>query len=379
MNTGTVAQVTEENRNRLRVLIFSRDPNWFGGVVNFTALLMKRIDRRVVFEHLQIGRRRGHKSVLRRLVQPVLDTIELVKRLSRNRYDVIHMNPSINRASIMRDSLFLLVLRAFRVNNLLIFIRGWDDDYFDVLRGGFFGRQIVFRLFRQAARILVLGDRFRKELVAAGFDPGRIGILSTMFDGETLRDAQRRRSDATIQLLFLSRLVSDKGIFELLEAVRQCTNEGMDIRLVMAGEGEDADRARNRVMENAMSGVVTFPGYLRGGDKAQALVDADLFVFPTYYGEGCPNALLEAMGAGLPVIATRAGGIPDVVEHNVNGIILEQVTPETIRAALQELVPDAGLRGKMSETNRRKAWENYEAGVVSGRMESIYAGIADAS
>ena len=379
MNTTPAEHGTGRRGGPLRVLIFSRDPAWYGGVVNFTALLMRKIDRRVEFDHLQIGQRRGNRSALRRVLQPLLDALELARKLRRNRYDVIHLNPSINRASMLRDSLFLLVLRLFRANNVLVFIRGWDDDYFARLRAGFFGRRVVFRLFRGAAGILVLGERFRRELVEVGFDPGKIGILSTMFDGELLQDVQRRRSETPVQLLFLSRLVSDKGIFELLEAVRQCVNEGMNMQLVMAGEGEDAERARSWVAENRMSEVVTFPGYLRGEDKAQALVDADLFVFPTYYGEGCPNALLEAMGAGLPVIATRAGGIPDVVEHNVNGIILDRVSPESIRAALLVLVPDAGLRGKISETNRRKAWQNYEASVVSGRLENIYADIAAAA
>lgn len=363
----------------LRVLIFARDLAWTGGVVNFTALLLRKIDRRVEFDHLQIGQRRGERSTLRRVLQPLRDALELVRRLRRNRYDVIHLNPSINRASVLRDSLFLLVLRLFRANNVLVFIRGWDDDYFARLRTGFFGRQVVFRLFRQAASILVLGERFRRELVEAGFDPGKIGILSTMFDGELLQDVQRRRNDTSVQLLFLSRMISDKGIFELLDAVEQCTQAGMNIKLVMAGDGEDAVRARSWVAEHRMSEVVTFPGYLRGRDKAQALVDADLFVFPSYYGEGCPNALLEAMGAGLPVIATRAGGIPDVVEHNVNGIILDEVSPASIRAALQVLVPDAGLRGKISATNRHEAWQQYEASVVSSRLETIYADIAAAS
>lgn len=379
MTTERVARMAERQDGSIRVLIFSRDPEWFGGVVNFTALLMKRMDRRVEFEHFQIGRRRDNRSALRRLVQPVLDAVELVKRLRRNSYDVIHLNPSINRASVLRDSLFLFVLKAFRVKNLLVFIRGWDDGYFARLRTGFFGRQIVFRLFGQAAKILVLGNRFRQELVSTGFSPEQIGILSTMFDGDRLRDVQRSRHDEAVQLLFLSRLVSDKGIFELLEAVRHCVKDGLNVRLVMAGDGEDGARAKEWVADNGMSDIVQFPGYLRGRDKAQALVDADLFVFPTYYGEGCPNALLEAMGAGLPIIATMAGGIPDVVEENVNGILLDEVSPDTVLSALKVLVPDRDLRARIGNRNREKAWENYEAGVVSGRLEQIYADIASTS
>jgi len=279
----------------------------------------------------------------------------------------------------VRDSLFLLVLRAFGVKNLLVFIRGWDDDYFDRLRNGFFGRQVVFRLFRQAARILVLGERFRQELIAAGFSPDQIGVLSTMFDGDSLLEVKRSRHDEAVQLLFLSRLISDKGIFELLDAVWACASEGMDVRLVMAGDGEDAARARKWVADNDLSDIVLFPGYLRGRDKGQALVDADLFVFPSYYGEGCPNALLEAMGAGLPVITTKVGGIPDVIEHEVNGILLDEVNPGALHAALKKLVTDAELRAGIGDRNREKAWRNYEAGVVSGRIADIYADIASTS
>ena len=85
------------------------------------------------------------------------------------------------------------------------------------------------------------------------------------------------------------------------------------------------------------------------------------------------------MGAGLPVITTRAGGIPDVVEQDVNGILLEEVSPDTILSALKVLVPDRDLRARIGNRNREKAWENYEAGVVSGRLEKIYADIASTS
>ena len=112
---------------------------------------------------------------------------------------------------------------------------------------------------------------------------------------------------------------------------------------------------------------VSFPGYLVGNEKVENLLASDVFVFPSF-SEGCPVALLEAMGAGLPVITTPVGGIPDIFIDGKNGVLLKSVEPEDIAEAIERLLSNEELCRVTGEHNRREAWEKYEARIVCKKI-----------
>ena len=126
-----------------------------------------------------------------------------------------------------------------------------------------------------------------------------------------------------------------------------------------------------------ISDRVSFTGYVRGADKVRILKAAGLFVFPSYYGEGCPVSLLEAMAAGLPLVTTRAGGISHIVRDPENGLLLGKVTPQDVATAMHRLLDDRQLRETIRSTNMRDAWERYSAPVVTQMFENLYAGTGD--
>jgi glycosyltransferase involved in cell wall biosynthesis len=170
----------------------------------------------------------------------------------------------------------------------------------------------------------------------------------------------------------MSRFVAEKGIHELLQAFVRLAEEFPGLRLVLLGDGPERPALEARAQEAGLAERVDFAGYVRGHEKAQALVDADIFVFPTFYGEGCPVVLLEAMAAGLPVITHGAGGIPDVFEDGRNGILLSTVTDESVADAVRRMLTAPEDRSAIGAHNRREAWAKYEAGVVSGQMLAAY-------
>jgi glycosyltransferase involved in cell wall biosynthesis len=146
----------------------------------------------------------------------------------------------------------------------------------------------------------------------------------------------------------------------------------LDIELVIAGDGPEFRAVEEWILEHNLSDRVMLAGYLRGRDKAQALVDADVFVFPSFYGEGCPVSLLEAMAAGLAVITTAVGGIPDIFVDGVNGIILRSGDRISIANAMQQLIMDERLLNQIRARNKQQAWERYEATTVTRTIEDIY-------
>jgi len=366
-------QDVERNHNtRVRVLILSKDFNAQGGVVNFVASLMENTRAEITFDHLSIGRNSGSK--IRNLIFPLIDSVKLARQVLKNNYDCVHINPSLNAKAVLRDGLNLVTLSIFGVKKIVVYFHGWDDTYANKIKNsvvlGFFFK----RIFQRASIILVLATRFQDALLKLGFMPERVHTTTTMFDGRIF-DGVARQANAARSILFLSRFIREKGIYELLEAFSLLANNFPDVTLVMAGDGPERERMEHWVEAKGMVGRVKFPGYLRGKEKTQVFLNADLFVFPTYHGEGCPVSLLEAMAAGLPVVTTTAGGIPDIFTDKENGLLLRNISPKEIEQAIVTLLTDDGLSKQMKETNLKWAWENYEAHVVARKMEDIYRGI----
>ena len=148
----------------------------------------------------------------------------------------------------------------------------------------------------------------------------------------------------------------------------------------MAGDGELRPALVALARELGLETSVHFTGFLAPEELRQLYYEAHLFVHPSETAkdgnqEGVPNSLLEAMASGLPVVATRHGGIPEAVDHQVNGILVDERSPEQVAAALLELSRDDNLRAAFgalaSEAVRRRF--NLETQVM--HLEDAYLGL----
>lgn len=357
----------------MKSLILYRDPKWIGGVVSFVEALRNHFSEAWLSEQYQIGLRYGAKAGLAVLFVPLRDAFGLIGAIRRSSPDVIHVNPSLNVPSVLRDGLFMLVLRALGRRSVLVFWHGWEDGLAKRIRDNWLLRGLFRMAFGYAGQSVVLASQFRDELVAMGFSPERVIVESTMFDGTQFKRISRRPHDG-ITILFLSRMEPQKGAGELVEAFCRVKKDYPAARLIMAGDGPAKNALEARVREFGLPDI-SFPGYLRGAEKAQALVDADVFVLPSY-AEGCPVSLLEAMAAGLPCITNSVGGIPDVFQDGANGVLLNGVSVDAVANALKRLLSDPDQCARIAEHNRKEAWEKYEAPVVTRRIESLYQEVA---
>ena len=361
-----------ESGRPLRVLILSKELSAPGGVVHFVSFLMDHFSSRVEAVHLPIGRRTEGGSAIGNIIFPVVNSIALVRTLLWNKFDCIHINPSLNMSSLLRDGLFMGLLRVLRCRNIIVYFHGWSDVDAERIQRSPMLRLVFKALFGRACVIMVLAARFKKSLVKIGIPAERVQVTSTMFDGNSFRGLRARKQGQRKELVFMSRFVCEKGVYELLDAFARIARKYPDAHLTLLGDGPEKAEMEQRVATLNLTERVSFPGYMRGREKIQFLLDADLFVFPTYYGEGCPVVLLEAMAAGLPIVTHGAGGIPDLFTDGEHGVLLERVTPELIEQAIDKLVKNKKLQSEIGERNRQYAWARFEAGVVTKAMELTY-------
>ena len=156
----------------------------------------------------------------------------------------------------------------------------------------------------------------------------------------------RSITEKKLQILFLGWMYRSKGIFELLEAFSLLHSRFPNLELLIAGEGEASHSAREYADSKGLGVAVRFLGWIDGDSKLQTLTAADIFCLPSHV-EGLPNAMIEAMAAGLPIAVTPVGAIPDVITHGVNGLIFPVGDSQALANCLEELITSVSLRERL--------------------------------
>ncbi len=356
----------------IKILVFSRDTEWFGGVVNFIELLRKNLSADIQYTQFKIGRRKGVIGKLFRVLVPLLDSISLIKILRKQKFDAYHLNPSLNLPSLIRDGIFLIILRIFKVNNVLVSFHGWDIPVENVITKYRLFHFLFIKLYGGSDHIFVLAENFKIYLVSLGINNEKIHLFTTMFDSDEFSNQLPESKGNCRNLLFLSRLVKEKGIYEVLEAYYNLSMDYPDVRLVIAGNGDEDEGVERFLKDKNLQNKVELAGYVRDKAKVKVFESTGIFVLPTYYGEGCPVSLLEAMAAGHAVITTPVGGIPQIIENEINGLLLEKVTVGSVERAIRKLLENNRLRNDMSKANHAAAWKKYNASIVAQYFEKFY-------
>jgi glycosyltransferase involved in cell wall biosynthesis len=209
------------------------------------------------------------------------------------------------------------------------------------------------------------------------YDPKRIVVIPNWIDASQYAQAAamhaRRLPPERPVVLFVGWMEEFKGIFELARAARRLVDRGLSFRLVLCGDGIHYDEMVRRCRDYGLDDVVEFRGWVDENRKREALAEADLFVFPSHR-EGMPNAVVEAMASGLPIVTTPVGGIPCLIESGRNGLLVPPRDWEKLAEAIETLLGDEPLRRKMGRENRRRIEERHDLARVWPRVAAMLTG-----
>lgn len=369
--------MASDQAETIKALVLSHDARDMGGVGNFIRILRQRLRPTTTIRRFVNGRRAGENGRIATLKRMIGDYLRFTWLVLRERFDVYHFNPEMDVRSFPRESLFMLILILLGKRNFIVFFRGWNWDEFKQINARPWLRRFSYFVLKRASRVVVLSESFRGALLANGLTGGQVLVMTTMFDGRLVK--ARNRSEPMVAdaptLLFMARFVKEKGVYQLIEAVSLLKQDVPDLTLVMGGDGPEMEGLKEKALELGVADRVRFPGYVRRDQKARVFDEATIFVFPSYFWEGLPNAVLEAMGAGLPILANPIAGVPEVMSAPENGLFLEEVTADDIAAKLKTMLDDPAFLAETSARNIDKAWSQYESAVVSRRIENIYQSV----
>lgn len=301
------------------------------------------------------------------------DYLNYCGKVSRPDISVVHLNPSLQAKMFYRDFIYLWIAKIFR-KKTLVFFHGWDTRFQQRIDKNH-GR--VFRLlYGSADAFIVLASAFEQRLHDWGITQPVyrevIVIEDEVFASVDIEELLRQRQMAAVrQILFPARLIRAKGIFTLIEALHQVQKNNPACGLVIAGDGDDAEAARQLVAQLKL-GHVRFTGIVSGNDKYDLFRQASLLCFPTEHSEGFPNTIVEAMAFGLPVITRPVGGIADFFINGEHGYISDSVDPDSFARLIEETLSENSRYREISRANHRYAAEHFLASRAAKRLEGIY-------
>jgi colanic acid/amylovoran biosynthesis glycosyltransferase len=184
--------------------------------------------------------------------------------------------------------------------------------------------------------------------------------------------------DGQWQLVQACRLVEKKGLLTTLGAFRRFIADYPKARLVIAGEGPMKDALVRRIDELSLGNQVSLTGFLNQDDLRRVYAESHIFIHPSELApdsnqEGIPNSMLEAMASGLPVVATRHGGIPEAVQEGLDGLLVPERDEPALHEALLKLTSQPDLWRQMGKQASRSVAENFEQGQQIVKLEVAYA------
>jgi glycosyltransferase involved in cell wall biosynthesis len=353
------------------ILLTCPDLQKGGGVASYCRILQPYLGSDV--DYFTVGARNDDEKGWRLVTRMLRDYAAFRRKLKDGRYDLVHLNPSLGKKALLRDGLLVKMAKA-RGCKVLVFIHGWDEGCEAVLREKYM--RIFQRVYFQADAFVVLASEFREKLLAMACDKPIFIETTTLGDEIFTRNDTKPRlpADAPFNILYLSRIEREKGVYEALDAFHIVKAKHPHVTMTVAGDGAELSRARQYVTKERIQDI-TFTGYITGEEKQRTFSEAQVYLFPTWYGEGMPISVLEAMAYGLPVITRPVGGLKDFFNDGKMGFITESRDPHRFVELLEAVMLNPDLWSSISAFNRRYAEEHFSAGKVAARIKRIYAEI----
>jgi glycosyltransferase involved in cell wall biosynthesis len=294
--------------------------------------------------------------------------LKFVVLLLTRRPRLIHVHLA-SRASFWRKTIFLLLARLARVP-YVVHLHGAEFHLFYAGLRVPGGQRFIANVFDRAAAVIVLSAWWQQWV--RGISAQR--HVHVLYNAVVLPAAIERAHAADCgAVLSLGRLGLRKGTFDLVEAFAGVVAAQPQAQLRLGGDG-DLDAVRSRAAALGIGPRVALLGWVSGTDKQRELDEASVYVLASY-NEGLPMSLLEAMAAGLPVVTTPVGGIPEAVTDGVEGFLVAPGDVAALRARLALLLADSDLRRRMGASARAKIATHFSSELVGSRLRQIYSEI----
>jgi glycosyltransferase involved in cell wall biosynthesis len=302
--------------------------------------------------HFQVGSEGRDEGTLGKLMRLLASPFFLAASIVFRHVSVVHINTSLNPRAYWRDLVYLLVSKMLGAR-VIYQVHG------GALPRDFFKESVFLTAFLRVTLrlpdLVVVLAKCELEAYREFVPRQKVVVLPNGIDCRPYSSVPtvRTHSAEPLRLVYVGRIAREKGLYETLQGMRLAHELGTAARIVIAGAGPEEARLRRYAQALGIAPHVCFAGPVFGTDKVKLLGGADVMVLASY-SEGLPYALLEGMAAGIPVIATPVGAIPDVVSDGIHGFLVPSRDGKAIAEAIAVLAGDRERITWMSRACRRR-------------------------
>ena len=290
--------------------------------------------------------------------------LRLTRLLRANRVDVLHTHG-------YKANAYGLLAGRLAGCKLIATCHNWTDRTRALRRY----RSLDARLLRRFDGVVAVSDTVAATLAASGFPSPRIRVVHNGIETAVYGGAQRTSSSARPVVGTLARLSPEKGVDILIRALPAIRRHRPDVRCVVAGEGPERDGLQKLANDLGVAECVHLVGFQ--GDVPGFLAGCTLVVQPSRI-EGLPVAVLQAMAAGKPIVATAVGEVPALLGHGTGGLLVDAGDAEALAASVVHLLGDSALRERCVAESLRHARQHFEAITMAQSYLGVYRQVCPA-
>jgi glycosyltransferase involved in cell wall biosynthesis len=346
-----------------------------GGITEVVSTFFSgNIPNTLHIEYLQVCRS-GKTNKFRKLIEVILSLLKYIKINIKESPDIIHIHSSSN-ASFYRKSLFVLIAKVFKRKVIFHIHSGAFIEFYKDLN--FLLKRFTKFVLNSTNLVLTVADYWKdginKEIdirtpIRVVHNPVNITEYNGVLTKKGLSNELRKR------VLYLGKISKNKGVFDILEVVPKILKDNPNVIFTFAGNG-DGDSLKHfweRVSELNINSNIEFLGWLDTLEKVQVLSNSDMLLLPSYK-EAFGKVLIEAMAAGIPVVASNVGGIPDIIKNFENGILINAGDQTQLTDGIKFLLNNKKEYVEMSEQNIIDV-QKFDVNKIIKKLEDIYNGV----
>lgn len=281
----------------------------------------------------------------------------------RLKYNVklVHIHSASN-GSFYRKSVFINLCSRANIKTVFHAHGGGFEEFYKESSN----KKYINRVLNKVDKIIVLSDKWKK-FYSTIVNESKIEVIYNSMD--IPENIQKENNEIT-QGLFLGRMCEKKGIYDLIKAVEELDKENMKFKIVIAGDGE-IEQVKAIIKEKKLENYLDVVGWIEKKQKEELFKKTDFLVLPSY-NEGLPMSVLEAMSRKILVISTYVGGIPEVIENEKNGLLINPGDIEKLKSCLKVAITEKQRIARITEDAYETVKAKFNLKDMIRKIDKVY-------
>jgi glycosyltransferase involved in cell wall biosynthesis len=284
--------------------------------------------------------------------------------------DIVHIH-FCSRADFWKHAICLAVSRSFGAKTIFHLHGGSFDAFYAEMNR--LQKSATKRIFGLADRVIALSS-YWKEFLSGLAPPHNISVLNNPIDCERLAPGKRAPDPANPTLLLLGSLGRRKGHYDVLRALPLVVKKHPNVKVLFAGADEDhgaTETLKRLAREADLTEHVEFLGPVSFEPKVELLRTSTILILPSY-AENMPISVLEGMAARMPVVSTRVGALPEVLDGGEAGLMIEPGDWEALAQSINRILDDPPFAARLGEVAGKRARRLWDVKRIASRIDVVY-------